>query len=122
VGKSHSLYHARAPSQPGNNDGATSTLGQAMYHQAPTVDYADQHGVETHGLYHARAPSQPGNNGGAYSGLDHAGQRRKESEVLYHVPGGNTQREEVPQREETLRGSGSYDKIRQAFKCPKFSG
>jgi hypothetical protein len=44
--ESHGLYHARAPSQPGNNGGA-----------APDVDCAGQQREEIHGLYHARAPS-----------------------------------------------------------------
>ena len=101
----HGLYHARAQSQPGNNGRAWSTLDPFLHHHASTVGHAGQQGEESHGLYHARAPSQPGNNGGALPSVDRAGKH-----------------EAVLQRDEASRGSGSYDKIRQAFKCPKFSG
>jgi hypothetical protein len=145
--ESHGLYHARAPSQPGNNGGAASSF-----------DHAGQSREESHGLYHARAPSQPGNNGGAASSFGHAGQNREENHghgrtgnqnkgewithlldktTGHHASTAGQHREEghgfnpekgynnqeaVPQRDEASRGSGSYDKIRQAFKCPKFSG
>ncbi len=52
--ESHGLYHARAPSQPGNNGGASSH-----------GDHAGQSREESHELNHARASSQPGNNGEA---------------------------------------------------------
>ncbi len=140
--ESHGLYHARAPSQPGNNGGAfpnfdhggqkreenqgngraSNTLGSSQFHHASTVGYAGQRGDASHGLYQARAPSQPGTNGGASSSIDHAGKRRDENTEGYHEKGIGNQYEAVPQRDEAPRGSGSYDKIRQTFKCPKFSG
>jgi hypothetical protein len=52
--ESHGLYHARAPSQPGKNGGASSS-----------GDHAGQSREESHELNHAQASSQPGKNGEA---------------------------------------------------------
>ena len=40
----------------------------------------------------------------------------------YHGKGVGNQDEASPYRDDAPRASGSYDKIRQSFKCPRFSG
>ena len=63
-------------------------------HQSYTVGYPRG---ETHPLTGARASSRPGENGEAYL-------------PIYDV------------RTSQPKSSGTYDKLRQAFKCPRFSG
>ena len=101
--ESHGLYHPSADDHLNHR----RVESHGLYH-APVGDYADHRRVETHGLYHARAPSQPGNNGGAST-------LGEQYTMLYD------------QRSSRLdldnnSGSRSYDKIRQSFKCPRFSG
>ncbi len=64
------------------------------FHQHYSEGYPQE---ETHPLTDVRAPSRPGNNGGAYV-------------PIYDV------------RASPSKSSGTYDKLRQAFKCPRFSG
>jgi hypothetical protein len=118
----HDLNHARAPSQPGTNGGAFSTVG----------DHADHRREERHDLNHARAPSQPGTNGGA----SNLGRHRKsyhgedyrllyDVSTPYPVDSRNSSKgmtlQAMTTRDDDV-GSRSFDKIRQGFKCPKFSG
>jgi hypothetical protein len=101
-GESHSLQSARAPSQPGNNGGAVTSRG----------DHAGRRWEESHTLQSARAPSQPGNNGGAIT-FDE--KRNSPMALLY-----DNRRSSLSQ--DHGNGSRSFDKIRQSFKCPRFSG
>jgi hypothetical protein len=113
------LYDARAPSQPGNNGGAY-----------PGGDHSGHPRGEFRQLNDARAPSQPGNNGGAYLGGDHSGHPRGEFRQLHDVRtpsrpennGGECGSKIGPVSGDNPSLSRSYDKIRQSFKCPRFSG
>ncbi len=100
--ESHTLQSARAPSQPGNNGGAITSRG----------DNAGRQWEESHTLQSARAPSQPGNNGGAITLNE---KRSSPMALLYD------NRRSSPNPDHGA-GSRSNDKIRQSFKCPRFSG
>jgi hypothetical protein len=109
----HDLNHARAPSQPGTNGGASPSDG----------NHADYHREERHDLNHARASSRPGNNGEAYNG---------NYRLLYNVSTPHPSHPATPRKgrdypgqvavgDESV-GARSFDKIRQSFKCPRFTG
>jgi hypothetical protein len=118
----HDLNHARAPSQPGTNGGAFASGRN-------TDRYSRR---EHHELNHARAPSQPGTNGGASNlGRHKESYHGEDYRLLYDVrtpdpvePATSSQGmtlQAMPMRDDGV-GSRSFDKIRQSFKCPKFSG
>jgi hypothetical protein len=100
--ESHPLQSARAPSQPGNNGGAITPRGDQAGHQWE----------ESHPLQSARAPSQPGNNGGAITLSENQSTKKA---LLYdnRLSSPNFDKGAI---------SKSFDKIRQSFKCPRFSG
>ena len=91
--ESHSLTSARASSRPGNNGEATPSGSPRGYQRG-----------ESHSLTSARAPSRPGNNGGA----------------IYNAP--HDDRSSVTMQDTASSIPRSMDKIKQAFKCPRFSG
>ena len=92
------------------------------------------HCGESHSLKSARASSRPGNNGEAYPSGSPQGYQRGESHSLTSArassrPGTNgeaLQEDYSPRGVDaspmTNRNGGAYDKIKQSFKCPKFSG
>jgi hypothetical protein len=91
--ESHSLTSARASSRPGNNGEAAPGGSPQGYQRG-----------ESHSLTSARAPSRPGNNGGA----------------IYNVP--HDDRSVATMQATVSSIPRSMDKIKQAFKCPRFSG
>jgi hypothetical protein len=113
----HDLNHARAPSQPGTNGGAFAS-GRDTRHSRR----------ERHELIHARAP---GTNGGAsYLERHTDGHHGEDYRMLYDVstpyPADPATSKEgmtlmTMARDDNV-GSRSFDKIRQGFKCPKFTG
>ena len=114
----HDLNHARAPSQPGTNGGAFASGRN-------TDRYSRR---EHHELNHARAPSQPGTNGGASNlGRHKENYHGEDYRLLYDVrtpdpvEPATSSMQAMPMRDDGV-GSRSFDKIRQSFKCPKFSG
>ena len=98
-GELHPLKGARASSRPGTN-------GEANLCESPQ---GFQRG-ESHSLTNARAPSQPGTNGGAFT-------LQKEGDSPRALVFDN--RRSSPTHDP---GSRAHDKIRQVFKCPRFSG
>jgi hypothetical protein len=119
--ESRPLNSARAPSQPVNNGGAYLGGSQRGYQQG-----------ESHSLKSARASSRPGNNGEALD-LDGSlcGNLQEESHSLKNVRApsrpGNNGGAYAPVGATSAAsaqslGSGSNDKLRQAFKCSRFSG
>ena len=90
------------------------------------------HREESHSLTSARASSRPGNNGEATPGGSPRGYQRGESHSLTSSrapsqPGNNGGAIYDASHDETTRSAlprqgGGYDKIKQAFKCPRFSG
>jgi len=101
--ESHTLQSARASSHPGKNGEAISSRG----------DHAGHQWEESHTLQSARAPSQPGNTGGAITLYEKDQSSRKA--LLY-----DNRRSSLTF--DNGASSRSYDKIRQSFKCPRFSG
>jgi hypothetical protein len=78
-----------------------------LYH-TPVGDHADHHRVGSHPPINARASSQPGNNGEART-LD------EQYALLYDQRSARLDSDHRP-------GSRSFDKLKQSFKCPRFSG
>jgi hypothetical protein len=126
----HDLNHARAPSQPGTNGGAFASARDVDRHYRR----------ERNELSHFRASSQPGNNGGVFD-LEQQGERHHGDDyrLLYDNRTPHPAYYATPSQQEqdngmtfqspqpmTMRddnvGSRSFDKIRQSFKCPKFTG
>ena len=98
-GELHPLKGAQASSRPGTN-------GEANLCESPQ---GFQRG-ESHSLTNARAPSQPGTNGGAFT-LREGGDSSRA--LVYD------NRLSSPTHDP---GARAHDKIRQSFKCPRFSG
>jgi hypothetical protein len=90
--ESHSLTSARASSRPGKNGEACPRGSQRGYQRE-----------ESHSLTSVRA-SRSGNNG----------------EAFYDAP--DDDHHPVPALPTQHRSGGPYDKIKQSFKCPRFSG
>ncbi len=118
--ESHPLNSARALSRPGNNGGAYLGGCQRGYQRG-----------ENHSLTSARVSSRPGNNGEAssYLGDSLCGNQQGENHSLTSAralsrPGNNggVYEPKVESHAMQSRSGGSYDKIRQAFKYPRFSG
>ncbi len=94
----------------------------------PSGNHAGYPRVESHSLNSARAPSQPGENGGAFSPRGNREfNQREDLRLLYdaRTPGvGITSQAHREDLSPLPRHSSdrSYDKIRQSFKCPRFTG
>jgi hypothetical protein len=122
--ESHPLQSARALSRPGNNGGAFP----------PGANHAGYHREESHSLIRARALSRPGNNGGAMfspdhdQGPSHRGWGESHSLIRARAPSrpdnnGGTMFSPTHVGSSSVGPSPiAYDKIRQSFKCPRFSG
>jgi hypothetical protein len=95
----------------------------------PSGNHAGYPRVESHSLNSARAPSQPGNNGGALSPRrrNQEVNQREDQRLLYDVRTPDFGIISQAHREDLSplprhSSDRSYDKIRQSFKCPRFTG
>jgi hypothetical protein len=111
-------------------DDRTEQLGISGGTSNPSGNHAGYPRVESHSLNSARAPSQPGKNGGAFPSMgDKEFNQREGLRLLYdaRTPGAGIT-SQAHQDDSFLpslprhSNDRSYDKIRQSFKSPRFTG
>lgn len=96
----------------------------------PSGNHAGYPRVESHPLNSARAPCQPGNNGRTFPSMgDKEFNQREGLRLRYdaRTPGAGIapqahQDDSFPPALPRHSNDRSYDKIRQSFKCPRFTG
>jgi hypothetical protein len=123
--ESHSLNSA-----PSGNHAGYPRIESHSLNSAPSGNHTGYPRVESHPLNSARAPSQPGNNGGAFPSMgDKEFNHREGLRLLYdaRTPGAGIapqahQDDSFPPALPRHSNDRSYDKIRQSFKCPRFTG
>jgi hypothetical protein len=120
----HSLINVRAPSQPGTNGGASLPGNQSNGNHKEECD--DRRWTRAQGQHNDNRGVRPEGHGDDRRGDELRMQydvRTPQPIRSYEAPeSGGSDGHRGIQLDVRPISSGSYDKIRQAFKCPRFSG